>query len=192
MDQALAKLIVLSMKAQLRRSLRGARTVRGALLLLMAVGFVALMVGPSLATALFMRRQPALDHFSGAAEPYAALGLLGFCLTFILTSAGEKAIYFTPAEVDFLFPAPFHRRALLTYKMGRTALGLLLLSLFCSLTMLLFFRSWLAGFVGLLLSLGLIQLVAMATAMAAQRVAEAAYTRGRRAVAGLILVLAVV
>ena len=34
------------------------------------------------------------------------------------------AISFTPAEVDFLFPAPFHRRELLIYKLAKLLFGL--------------------------------------------------------------------
>ncbi len=42
-------------------------------------------------------------------------------LMFVFTSAGEKALYFTPSEVDFLFPAPFHRRELLIFKLAKIA-----------------------------------------------------------------------
>ncbi len=49
---------------------------------------------------------------------FGPFGILLYCLIILFTSAGERAIYFTPTEVDFLFPAPFSRRALLWYKVG--------------------------------------------------------------------------
>ena len=32
-------------------------------------------------------------------------GMLAFCITTLVTTAGERAVAFTPAEVDFFFPA---------------------------------------------------------------------------------------
>ncbi len=42
--------------------------------------------------------------------------MLLYVVLTIVTSLGERAIYFSPSDVDFLFPAPFSRRQLLLYK----------------------------------------------------------------------------
>ena len=44
------------------------------------------------------------------------VAMLLYVVLTILTSLGERAIYFSPSEVDFLFPAPFSRRQILLYK----------------------------------------------------------------------------
>jgi hypothetical protein len=189
MNRALFRLILLNHKSFLRRTLRGFRTVRGAFLLLFTLGIIALMIGPQVFSAIMVGGRPELRHISDATASFAAPALFAFTLLFVFTSAGEVAVAFTPAEIDLLFAAPFTRRELLIYKLAKTALALLILSAFVSLTMLMNFRSWPAGFVGLVLSLGMMQLVGMATALVGQIVTESAYTRARKAI---LLALAIV
>jgi ABC-2 type transport system permease protein len=189
MHPALFQLILLLNKAAIRRALRGARTVRGALLLLFSLGFIALMIVPQILSAIAMNSQPQHLRFADTAESFASLGLLALALLSIFSSAGEKALYFTPAEVDLLFPAPFSRRALLIYKLGKTAIGLVVMPLIFSVCMLIYFRSWLCAFVGLILTFAMLQLLGMATAMVSQIVAESIYTRVRKIVLTVVLIL---
>jgi hypothetical protein len=182
MNRALFKLILLNHKAVFRRTLRGVGTVRGALLLLFTLGLIALMIGPQIVSTFMLRGRPEVRQISDAIAPFAAPALFAFTLLFVFTSAGEVAVAFTPAEIDLLFAAPFTRRELLIYKLAKTALALLLMSAFVSLAMLMNFRSWPAGFVGLVLSLGMMQLVGMATALVGQLVTESAYTRARKVI----------
>jgi len=49
--------------------------------------------------------------------------MLAMSLLALMTSGGEKAVAFTPAEVGFLFPGPFTRRELLAYKIGKALAG---------------------------------------------------------------------
>ena len=93
------------------------------LLLLFTAGFLALMIAPQVFTAIAMKGRPEMNPLPGVFEPLAPLYLLGFTLLFAFTSAGEVAVSFTPAEVDFLFSAPFDRRELLLYKLAKTALA---------------------------------------------------------------------
>ena len=134
MQPALARLIVLSTKGALRRSFRGAKTVRGALLLAFSFVVIAIMVVPSLVVRHSVRGKPGIPPFGDWLEPYLPFMVLSACLLIVFTSAVEKAFYFTPAEVDLLFPAPFHRRDLLFYKLAKTIAGSLLLSIFLSVT----------------------------------------------------------
>src|SRR5206468_1958377 len=48
------------------------------------------------------------------------LVLLAFVMLSVGTGWGESAIYFSPADVDFLFPGPFSRRDLLLYKLAQS------------------------------------------------------------------------
>ena len=100
----------------------------------------------------------------------------------MFTSAGDKALYFSPAEVDFLFPAPFHRRELLMFKLAKTVVGLTFVALLFSGSFLIYLGPWLSAFVGIFLALAFVQLLAIATAFLGQIVAEHAYTTRRRMV----------
>ncbi len=108
---------------------------------------------------------------------------------FVFTSTGEKALYFSPSEVDFLFPAPFHRRDLLVFKLSKTLFGLVFMALIFSISFLLYLNTWLSAFVGLFVALAFVQLLALVSAFLGQIVAEQAYTRRRRMVLVLIGVL---
>ncbi len=189
MQPALLKLIALSTKGALRRSFRGVKTVRGSLLLGFTLVVIALVVGPSLAGALLVRGKPGLPPFSDWVEPYLPFMVLGASLLVVFTSAAERAFYFTPAEVDLLFPAPFHRRELLFYKLAKTIAGSLVLSLFVAMTSLIYFRSFAAAFVGIWLALVFIQLIGIGTALLGQIIAEQAYNLTRKLILLAIAIL---
>jgi hypothetical protein len=180
MHPALLKLIVLSLKSGFRRAFRGARTFKGAFLILFTAGVFMMMVGPSVIAAVTMRGHPGVLQFSGWLEPYLPIMILGLCLLIIFGPASEMAISFTGAEVDFLFPAPFHRRELLVYKLIKLLVGGLFAALFFSMTALMYLNMWLAAFVGIFLTLAFTQLIALSVALAGQIVAEHAYTHTRR------------
>ena len=197
MHPALSKLLLLSTKAVFRRMFRGARSVRGAFLIVFTLGFLALMIGPSLAVAS-MRGRPGGPVMTGWVDPYLSLMLFGLSLMFVFTAAGERALYFTPSEVDFLFAAPFQRRELFLYKLSKTMLGILFMALVFSASFLIHLPLWSSAFVGFFLTLTFVQFLAMATSFIAQIVAEHAFTARRRllllgigvlVVAGLLQVL---
>ena len=94
-------------------------------------------------------------HFAGSRRTVSAFDPSG--LLSADRSSGPRASWrssFRPAEVDFLFPAPFHRRELLIYKLAQDALwrwSFMALSFRCR--CLIYFQSWLSAFVGILLTL---------------------------------------
>ncbi len=184
MNPALFRLLLLLNKASWRRTLRGMRTIRGALVVLFILGFFGLMIGNQ----IWFGSRAGFRPPPGTIPPFATPSLLGLALIFVLTSAGEAAVYFTPAEVDMLFAGPFRRRELLTYKLVKTLLSVLVMSAIFSVSMLSSLPYWPRAYVGMVLSLGMIQLLGMVVALGGQIVAERAYTRGRQAV---LLVLAV-
>ena len=110
---------------------------RGALLLLFTLGFIAMMIVPQIIIAIAMNSQPQALRFADTAESFAPLGLFAFALLFDLHARpARRRSTSRPAEVDLLFPAPFSRRELLIYKLGRTAIGLVVDALFFSVCML--------------------------------------------------------
>lgn len=176
MNRALFQLLALNNKAMFRRSLRGAKTVRGALLLLFTLAFITLMIVPQ----VMLSGRPELRMSSGTGPPMAAPALLALTLVMVLTAAGEAALYFTPAEVDLLFAGPFARRELVFYKLAKMLIALVVMSAIMSLSMLSTLPSWPRGYLGLFLALAMVQLLGMVTALAGQTVSEATTTRARR------------
>src|SRR4051794_19338727 len=118
MPFALLKLIFLHAKAVARRSVRGMGSVRGAVFLTIGVVAFALWLGSSLIAGAF---RPQTDP--SQVRTFFPLWLLAICAMNLVTNAGERAIAFTPPEVDFLFPGPFTRRQLLGYKLLKSAAG---------------------------------------------------------------------
>jgi hypothetical protein len=194
MHPALFKLFWIRNRAAFRRAIRGARTLRGAVLLLVGLGVVGLWVGMTLFMTLFLLRQPeaaqVTARYAGSAEPYLPLILLWLCLTNLLQSSGGVFLHFSPPEVEFLFPGPFHRRELLLFKLMGAGLGMVLSSLFlASSPMWLYLKTWLGAFVGVALAMAMVRMVGIATGLLGQIVAEAAYSKTRKAILMLVMIL---
>jgi len=186
---ALYKLLSLRMRGMRRRMLRGIKTPKGAVFFGLGVLMFAIWLGPSV---VFAFRENATD--SAQLEAAMPLIILGMCLLTLISSAGERAIYFSPGEVEFLFPGPFGRRELLGYKVLGLLVGVLFSSALFSVIFLRYASSWLAAFAGVFLSLTFVQLFSMSLLLAGQLMAERAYTRMRMAVLiafGLVLAAAV-
>ena len=99
---------------------------------------------------------------------FATFGIFSFTTWTVLFSTGESTVYFTASEVAILFPAPFQRRQLLSYKLLQSLSGILFVSLLMSFV---FARSpglWLAGFLGSILTLAFLQLLTMNVAFLRQ------------------------
>jgi hypothetical protein len=176
-------LIGLILKAKLRRSLRGAFTLKGAMFLSLAMIVVALWVTPNIFLAHAQQRDPART------QAIFPILLLGMCLSNLVTSAGERAVAFSPAEVDLLFAAPFTRRQLLVYKITLGAVAAFTASLLFSVIFLRFAHFWLAGFLGVFLSFMLLQLLSMAVVLIGQTIGQSAYLRGRKVAGWVVLVI---
>src|SRR5689334_649958 len=115
MNPALFKLMTLQARAAVRRSLRGVKSARGAVFFAVGVVVFLLWIGPTLLT-LHLTRRDAVDP--AKVREYLPAALLLACAGALL-APGDKALYFTPAEVNFLFPGPFSRRQLLGYKTAK-------------------------------------------------------------------------
>ena len=187
MDPALFKLILLQGRGLLRKTTRGASSPRRAVFVLVGFGMLLVWLAPAMLAPLVSRRQQV--HSAENTRLTAPLLLLGVCVLTIVSSAGDKYISFTPGEVDMLFPGPFTRRQLLTYKIAKSALAAMLTALVLSLAMIQLSSWWLAGYVGLFLTLLFVQLFSTAGVLLAQTISRRAYTTVRRVVliAGIVV-----
>jgi len=172
---ALLLLVRMRWRAMFRKTVRGIGTVRGALLFLLGLSLVILWLLPTVMLSLRGER--------GDVESFRTmipLGMLGMCLLSLMTSAGERAIYFSPGEVEFLFPGPFSRREVLAYKLLGTAANVLIGSLIFSVFVLRYASSWFAGYVGVVLALLFVQYFTMAAMILGETMSQRAYTRARK------------
>ncbi len=166
---ALWKLIRLKWRGGFRQFWRSLKTLRG----FVQVGFILLMVVLGLGSMVFAGRMQsaAPEVAAGMIEQFrsiAAFAMFAFTTWAMLFSTGEATVFFTASEVAFLFPAPFQRRHLLTYKLLQSLFGLVLLSLFLSLFLARGVLLWIGGFVGGVLTLSFIQLLTMNVAFVRQ------------------------
>jgi hypothetical protein len=185
-NKALWLLLGLQFRAWLRYFWRSIRTLKGAVLALLAL---LVFVGMLLPAVVLGGKSIVPEEQIRAYGPSA---LLAYCVLNVLLSSGERAIYFSPAEVVFLFPAPLGRREVLVYKV----LSTLLLLLSTSLVMMIFlnpYSRWLvAAYLGLLLGLMFMQLFSMAINLIATSIGARLYTRGRIWGGVAVVVLAVI
>ena len=183
MHPALYTLMRLTWRGTWRRLFRGLRRPRGIFFFLIGAGFLLIGLLPVLLTGA--ARNPDGPATLRAGAPMAILAL---CLLNLLGSAGNKAIYFKPAEVDLLFPGPFTRRDLLVFKILSALTAMLFSAALFSVWLLPMSHFWLAMFLGVALALMFVQLFHMALSLIAATAGEHAYTRGRRIVLGVLFV----
>lgn len=176
-------LMLLQLRSAFRRMTRGLRSVKGALLFVFGLLVIGLWIGPSIYTAHGLPRTD-----PNRVRDLAPIILLGTCLLTIVTSGGEKAIAFTPAEVDFLFPAPFTRRQILAYKVIKMFGGVVLSAALLSAVFLRHASSWMPAFTALLLGMMFMQLFGMAVMLVGQSIGERSYTLGRKLLLAAILI----
>jgi hypothetical protein len=186
MDGALWLLLRLRLVGVLRRWGRSLRTMKG--LLLALVG--SLLYLPMLLTTVFAPRVQ-LPAQLAMIRRFGALGLFGFCVLNLILTSDERAVYFAPAEIEFLFSGPFRRRQLLLYKM----VSGLFSSVLVALLMTFFFAhhapSFRSAFVGLFLMIEQLVMLSMAFGLFVSTVGALAFNRQRRIVLGAVLVVAI-
>ena len=175
MPPSLWTLIALNARAALRRMTRQARTKRG--ITFVAVGIIAL--------ALWLTSAVVGNHYMRRGDPTAIrtmgpVAILGICLLNVITSAGERAVTFSPAEVDFLFPGPFTRRQLLSYKLVKTGLAGIPSALLFGVVLGRYGGSYAGRCVAAWLTFQFVQMVAMTAALLQATAGERAFATGRR------------
>lgn len=182
MNPALFTLMWLQFAGFFRRMTLGVRSPRRAVFMAIGLAMIALWLG-SVSLGLLAGHQ----HAGRIAAPHhfravAPLALLGLCVLMIVSSSGDKAVAFTPGEVDILFPGPFSRRELLGFKLLKSALVALITALIMSLPLTVYAQSWPACYVGVYLTLLFIQLFSTAGLLLAQALTRRLYSVFQRAV----------
>ncbi len=197
MHSALLLLLRLRQRAFWRRTLASLKTPRGAALVIATGTFFAMMVLPQFILpliALFSREgAEANRQFVETTMPIVRtllpLTLLTLVMVSIATGWGESAIYFTPADIDFLFPGPFSRRDLLLYKLAQSVRSSLLagsfFALFAARYAPLLFGAWL----GTVLTLLFINAVTLTLTLLGQNISHRADTRWRRLVLAAVVIV---
>ena len=167
---ALLFLTLVSTKNRVRSRLRRLREVRYAAGLVAGLAYFYFLLNP--------RGRSTGIHaaFASLREPIEMVAAVGVFLVvlaaWVWPSDGQATLSFSRAEVQFLFPAPFTRRQLISYKLLRMQLGALLSSAIVTV----FFRpatlaaGWmfLAGF-ALLTSVLIVHLTAVSLSRASLR-----------------------
>lgn len=165
MRSALWLLLGLRTRAAIRIKLRKLRTVRGWAYLLLGLAVIFLIVGSrELNDVLLTNLQLANSSFDllGSEDLLTAM-LAAMCLLTLVVSPGP-AVYFSPAETNFLFCGPFARRELLFYKLFSYVAGVTVTALVVAILA----RdqsSMAAVFIGTLTAMLFIQLLATTVSM---------------------------
>ena len=159
---ALLMLIRLQWKGAFRQFRQSLKTARG----LFHVGFVVALILYGIGSMVFvgMFASGSTSVFSTLDKmqnDFIALGLFGLTSCLVLFTTGEASVFFTASEVAFLFPAPLTRRQLLTFKLLKSLLGILAVSVMFSLFSLSKIGLVLPRMIGTLLTLSFLQLLTM-------------------------------
>jgi len=192
MNPSLWFLVLLSVRARYLRIARGLTTLKGTVLMLLGLGFFALIVISPLLTGKLAQREMG-QISAGAADPlqrFGPAGLLAFTLLSLFASTKHRGMYFSPAEVDFLFPGPFRRRELIAYRLAVQLVHTLLSVLLTSALLFIYLRGFWQTAAGLFLAFTFINLVQVAGSLIAATMEERMIARGRNFIAGLLVLFA--
>jgi hypothetical protein len=182
-SRALWLLLGLQLRGWLRNMVRSLRTVKGALLAAVGLAVFSIWFG----SLVLSTRSP--SYTQDQIREWGPAGLLLYCLLNVLSTSGERAVYFSPGEVSFLFTGPFGRRELLAYKLMLGFVFGLPTALFMTFVFQIYAHSFLAAFVGLLLTYQFMNLFATALNLAVSGFGARLFSAGRRALAAAAVAL---
>lgn len=184
MHPALLKLLWLRLLAYFRRFATRGSVVKRIIGGVFAVFLAFSWIGPAL-IASFVRPREHVDP--ERVLVFAPIVLALFVTLRLVLAAGSAALAFSPAEMDFLFPGPFTRRQLLVYKLLGGIAGAALLSIVFTAQVRNFSGSWLSGYLALVLSFLLMQLLGVAAALTRQRLGQSVFGRLALVLAGVVV-----
>ncbi|MCH7688080.1 MAG: hypothetical protein IH899_15605 [Planctomycetes bacterium] len=119
---------------------------------------------------------------------WVSVSLMGYALWHVLKVAWkrpEQAIEWSPAEQEIVCCGPFSRKELLTYRLTLVMRTTLFKAVLTSLLLFSDLLVWAAGFLGLVLALGLLELWRMVLEIATYSISRRAYLMFRVAVFGV-------
>ncbi len=183
MRSALFKLMRLQFRGWLRRQFTGGSTRRLVFGVLGTIMFLLWISGVVIGTAI-QKSRPAEDIL--ATLP---LYLTAFALLPIVLGSDDRAIAFSPAEIDFLFPGPFTRRELVLYKMFKLLLSSVAGGIFFGFVLRRLAASLPVSIAGAILTMAFVNTFTTFVALVRDTVQERFYAFFRRG-ATLLLILA--
>jgi hypothetical protein len=181
MHTALLTLMRLQATGWIRRQFSGGSVRRTIVSVLAAAMF--LLWFSSLAIGSAFQSSMAADEILAILPPC----LTAFALLPLLLGADDRAIAFTPAEVDFLFPGPFSRRDLVFFKLLRMTLGAILGGVFFAFMLKRMATSLPVAAAGAFMLLVFVNLLTMMVALLRDTVEERWHTLARRGSLALLL-----
>jgi len=191
MHAALWKLYRLRVRGTIRSMLGKLKSFRGVALALFTLLVFGMMLGPNLVMTTRLGRGGAFGGGTDAFGEVIPVAMLLLVVLTIVTSAGERALYFSPSDVDFLFPAPFSRRQVLLYKILGNVTSGVYVALIIPVSLVMCIRSWPAAVVGCFLAWLMVNSLTMCVQLIAQTVTERTFTRARKVLLfGVILAAA--
>jgi hypothetical protein len=153
--------------------------------LLAVVG--SLFFGSMLLPLLFTPRiQTASQH--DAIQRYGPLALLLYCVLNVMLTTGDRVVSYSPAEICFLFTGPYLPRQLLLYRIVAGLAAALLTAFFITFAFAHHATYWLAAYIAIYLTLGLLYLFSLTLGLIAGTIGALAVTRARQVVLLVVLV----
>jgi hypothetical protein len=185
LDPAFVILIKLQFRAALRRITKNLRSVKGIMLSLLGmavfVPWLLSIFSPKLGGSGPMNVE-LINRFG----PFA---MLAYAMMSMALSTGEGALFFTPAEVEFLFTAPFTRKALLKYKIVKLVWQMFFSGIFMTFAFARSSKNYVSIYLAVVLALLFFQFISMAVSLASNTVAILARSARQRIVLGLLVLL---
>jgi hypothetical protein len=164
---------------------RQLRSLRGVVFFLIGLCVVGTWIAPQI---FLNRKVPTINPH--ATLTVAPVVVLLITVLNLFMSTGERAVSFTQAEVDFLFPGPFSRRSVLLYKLIKTGLGSIVSALIFGVILGRYGGTFLFRFAGIWLLFQFMQLLAMTVALVQSIAGERLVAAGRWWIAIILAIAA--
>ena len=184
MDRSLWLLMKLRLFALARRWKKTLSRPKGIVMAVVTAFVFGLWLVPLLMTSR-VDVKPPLEQI----RRFAPLGVFAFTIASLLFSMGEQSLYYTPAEVTFLFAGPYRKRQILGYKLFTTVLLSLFSALFFTLMSRMVSPRLVSAFFGSFVLILFLQALQMVVGLAANTLGALAWNRGRRLVLAVVVVL---
>ncbi len=183
MHKSLWLLIRLSVGARLRSLGKLTKSWKGRFVLLCIVGVIGLwLVGTLIGTGA--------GRFSpDTIRSLGALSLAVMLFATVVFGGNEGGVAFSPAEVEFLFPAPIPRRHLLIYRIVLVVLIALPTSIFIGCTFQRNTPTLTGAWLGTWLSFSFLSLAQMAWQLISGIAAQATVARSKKVIGGIVVVV---
>jgi hypothetical protein len=116
----------------------------------------------------------------GTMRRYGPLALCAYCILNVLLSSGDRAVYYTQSEVNFLFSGPYRPRQLLLYKIVGGTCAALLTSVILAMLTAQHAALFSAAYLGIFLALDLLYFFSLSVGLVISTIGALAFDRVRK------------